>query len=299
MIWFKTKNESLKKGYLHIARDINKMGSKEFTHVKTYEEISKIIDENDCIYEVVTGKWTEFYDFDGINIDYDKEDEIVENFKFVYSKINPNNKVHYKVCKGDNKLSIHFVIPNSILNDCYSMRERFMELVNIKELKYKSYYDNAIYTKDRLIRTVRSDKVFSNRIFSSQSEDKDLFVSHVLNELNINTNNTKMNSNYLLLKKYGLHHSFVLDAEMRDNTFRLRRINPSNCIICNRIHDKENAYININDMSYGCFRDLSVKMYLEIDTINVNVNKLKNILSNQYNISNEEIEYILSRCSDE
>lgn len=49
------------------------------------------------------------------------------------------------------------------------------------------------------------------------------------------------------------------------NGYHLRRIEPSECLICNRVHDNENASIEINDlgiMYYRCFRDISNTKFL-------------------------------------
>ena len=54
-------------------------GAKSYTRVKTYKEISEIIDNYDCVYEVVTSEWKEIYDFDGQGIKESPE-EIIENF---------------------------------------------------------------------------------------------------------------------------------------------------------------------------------------------------------------------------
>jgi uncharacterized UPF0160 family protein len=83
----------LKPGYLHVARDLNENGAKSYARVKTYQEISDIIDK---------------YDFDGQDIKESPE-EIISNFISCHSKISPE-KVHVKKCITKNKISLHFVI---------------------------------------------------------------------------------------------------------------------------------------------------------------------------------------------
>lgn len=332
--WFKTKAESIKLNHIHLAKDINTNGCKQYTSVDSYEKALYIIKYNKCVYEVVTGKWTEMYDFDGnINsiistIDLETQttllkydnikpiiNDVVNNFKYVYNKHYPNRKVCVKTCSG-HKISIHFIIPKSVFNDYISMKQQYQWLMSDPELKYKEYYDGSIYTRDRLIRTNYSDKAFSNRIFRSDDNDMDLFVSHPLTkELNhrgilelslpslVDPNGLTINKrisfkdigiNNQTLLKYNLYNAFIVDKEMSKNMYRLKRIKSSYCLICKRVHDNENAYININDMSYGCFRDLSRKTYIDSDIVKINIIELRKLLK-QYNLNDDDIDYVISR----
>lgn len=331
--WFKTKAESIKINNIHLARDINTNGSKEYTSVDSYEKALAIIKSNKCVYEVVTGKWTEMYDFDGnidsiistmnlnlqtIILENNMENikkyiinDVINNFKNVYNKHYPERKVCVKICSGY-KISIHFIIPNSIFNDYKSMKLQYQWLMGESELKYKEYYDGGIYNKDRLIRTNNSDKVFSNRIFRSDDNDNELFISHPLTNINIvelslpslidpkglgvydRINFKDLGISNATLLKYNLYNAFIIDKEMSRNMYRLKRIKSSYCLICKRVHDNENAYININDMSYGCFRDLSRKAYIDSDIAKINVIELRKLLK-QYNLNDKDIDYVISR----
>lgn len=291
-MWFKTKAECFKPGYLHIAKDINTQGSKMYTHVKSYTDIIDIINSEKCVYEIVTGQWTEMYDFDGVGIPKEQLPNIVENFKNIYYQTNPTQKVHYKICISPNKLSIHFIIPKSVFPSYREMKQRFDRVISHPDILFRECYDNTIYTKDRLIRTNRSDKTFSGRIFSSPSDDLDLFVSFPL--VALPTTFTLPAASDTLLQKYNLHKTFTIDKEIRSNVFRLKRIAPSMCLICQRIHDHENAYIDIIEMSYGCYRNPHQKQFLDPDVIRVDVPKLTKILTG-YGLNSQDIDYIISR----
>src|ERR1700710_1924054 len=141
-------------------------------------------------------------------------------------------------------------------------------------------YDSGIYNKDRLIRTVRSDKCFQNRPFISDSNDDEFFVSpkHKLNSI---------------IEKYNLN-AFKPHSEIRPGVFRIMRVRPSLCIICNRMHESDHAYINIDEMTYGCFRAEGAIIKLDSDVLNISISKLTAQLR-EFDISQEDIEFIISR----
>lgn len=292
MQWYKTKSEALMPGYLHVARDLNDKGAKSYARVKTYKEISEIINKYDCVYEVVTSEWKEIYDFDGQDIKESPE-EIIENFISCHSQISPE-KVHVKKCITKNKISLHFVIPNTVLPNYKAMKNRFKLMMSVKGLLHRDMYDSGIYNKDRLIRTVRSDKCFQNRPFISDSSDEDLFVSlpmkrEISDEFEVPPKH-KLNS---IIEKYNLH-AFKPHSEIRPGVFRIMRIRPSLCIICNRMHESDHAYINIDEMTYGCFRAERAIIKLDSDILNISVSKLTAQLR-EFDISQEDIEMIISR----
>lgn len=292
MQWYKTKSEALMPGYFHVARDLNENGAKSYARVKTYQEISDIIDKYDCVYEVVTSEWKEMYDFDGQDIKESPE-EIISNFISCHSKISPE-KIHVKKCITKNKISLHFVIPNTVLPNYKAMKNRFQLMMSVKGLLHHDKYDSGIYNKDRLIRTVRSDKCFQNRPFISDSNDKDLFVSLPMkreepDEFQV-TPKGKLNS---IIEKYSLH-AFKPHSEIRPGVFRIMRIRPSLCIICNRMHESDHAYINIDEMTYGCFRAEGTIIKLDSDVLNISKSKLS-VQLREFDISQEDIENIISR----
>ncbi|KAG2172435.1 hypothetical protein INT43_004977 [Umbelopsis isabellina] len=290
MQWYKTKAEALMPGYLHVARDLNNRGAKSYARVKTYKEISDIIDNYDCVYEVVTSEWKEMYDFDGEGISETPE-EIIDNFVTCHSQISPE-KVHVKKCITKNKISLHFVIPNTVLPNYKAMKNRFKLMMSVKGLLHRDLYDSGIYNKDRLIRTVRSDKCFQNRPFISDSEDMHLFVSlpmKILNELEVPPKH-KLNS---IIEKYKLD-AFKPHSEIHPGVFRIMRIRPSLCIICNRMHESDHAYININEMTYGCFRAEGTVIKLDSDILSISVSRLKAQLK-EFDINQSDIDLIISR----
>jgi hypothetical protein len=289
MQWYRTKAEALKPGYLHVARDMNENGAKNYARVKTYEELSQVIDNYDCVYEVVTSEWKEMYDFDGEGVEESVE-EIISNFCKCHEQISPE-KVHVKKCITKSKLSLHFVIPATIFPDYRAMKNRYILMMKTEGLLHPDKYDGGIYNKDRLIRTVRSDKCFQNRPFASDSEDKDLFVSLPMKEEIITVNEPDKLQN--IIHKYGLE-AFKPHSEIRPGVFRIMRTRPSMCIICNRQHESDHAFINVEDMTYGCFRAGNKMIKLDSDLIHVSKSKLISQLK-EFDISQADIENIISR----
>lgn len=302
-MWYKTKGEALQEGYLHLAKDINDRGMKAYTRVKTYDDISRIIDEEECVYEIVTGEWKEMYDFDGKDIAEDA-DVIIANFISCHQQISPE-PVHVKRCispsstrenapSSHGKLSLHFVVPNTVLPDRHAMLRRFKLMMDVPGLLHPECYDRSIYTKDRLIRTVRSDKCFQGRPFVSTSEDKDLFVSLPMKKREAEqvSQTTVLDK---IIHKYNLT-SFKPHSEIQPNVFRIARINPSFCIVCHRVHDNDNAFIDIDKLTYGCFRDPGNIIKLDSDIIRVSRSRLVTQLR-EFNIAPVDIDNIISRSS--
>lgn len=288
--WYRNKSDALCDGYLHIARDVTSSGIKQFASVKTYEEISKIIDKYQCVYEIVTSSWTEMYDFDGKDLPCTEED-IISNFKYCRSMIS-KDVVHVKSSSTMSRISLHFIVPSVVLNNYEVMYVRYQRMMNVPELLYKECYDGSIYTRDRLIRTVRSDKCFQGRPFRSESKDCDLFVSHPYRKEFDN----KMKNDNDLLMRYHLSESFRMDTCLYGNVYRLRRISPSWCIICERVHEHENASLDIDSGTYSCFRSPGKRKTLDGDRLVLNRSKLISQLKN-YGLNDQEIRDIISRSA--
>lgn len=290
--WYKTKSEALEPGYFIVARDVNSRGIKEYARVKTQDEMSGVIDNNRCVYEVVTSEWKEMYDFDGNDVP-ESADEIIANFISCHQQVSPE-KVHVKRCISKSKLSLHFVIPATTLPDHRAMKNRFRLMMSTSGLLHMDKYDESIYTKHRLIRTVRSDKCFQNRFFTSESADKDLFVSSPVNHVACSIKGEDEKSFlHEIIHRYHLD-AFKPHAEINPGVFRIMRTRPSMCIICHRQHENDHAYIDVRNMTYGCFRDRSRVLKLDSDVIQVSKSKLETQLS-EFNISKDDIENILSR----
>jgi hypothetical protein len=101
----------------------------------------------------------------------------------------------------------------------------------------------------------------------------------------------KLNS---IIEKYNLH-AFKPHSEIRPGVFRIMRIRPSLCIICNRMHESDHAYINIDEMTYGCFRAEGAIIKLDSDVLNISVSKLI-VQLQEFDISQDDIDLIISRC---
>lgn len=302
--WYKTKSEAFDAGngqiVVYVARDISKSGSKEFSFVKTYNELLSIIKSEKCVYEMVSGKWHEMYDFDGKDINV-SEQSIIDNFIKCRNQIS-NEKIHIKSCSTADKISLHFIINTSVFADHNAMRNRWRQMISNKELIFADRYDGSIYTKDRLIRTIYSDKTFQNRPFRnvSNSNDVDFFVTVFEPMTKIKYTMSRRKETTAILEKFSLL-SFKYDREIRPNIVRVKRLNPSACMVCQRVHDNDNAWINLQTLDFGCFRASDEKrepssVHLDSDLMRLSKSKLMVILR-EFAISETDIQNIISRSS--
>ena len=289
--WHRSKSDALRDGYLHVAKDVTSSGIKQFASVKTYEEISQIIDEELCVYEIVTSSWTEMYDFDGKDLPCTEED-IISNFKQCRLMIS-DDAVHVKSSSTSSRISLHFIVPSVVLGNYEVMYVRYQRMMSISELKYKDCYDGSIYTRDRLIRTVRSDKCFQGRPFRSQSRDVDLFVSHPYKK-GEDVKRSMYGDDVLI--RYRLSEAFRIDMCLYGSVYRLKRISPSWCVICERVHERENASLDVDRGVYRCFRSPGEYKTLDKDRLVLSRSKLVDQLKN-YGLDDQEICDIISRSS--
>lgn len=295
MIWFKTKAESFAKGSPHdiyIARDIDPSGRKEYSSVRNYTELSAAIGkESSCLYEVIRGAWREMYDFDGRDLDI-TEEEVIQDFLRCRSRLS-TERVFIKSASVPGKLSLHFILPESILSDYHAMQSRFDQLLE-QGLHYAQYYDRSIYSKDRLIRTLRSDKCFSKRPFRAVTslEDETLYFVSIPGTLA--PTHTPAASSSILLRRYGLDTSFRLGSEFQPGLFRLNRIRPSMCIVCQRVHDSDNAWIDTHKMTYTCYRNHEKTISLESDLLPLSRARLVSHLRD-FALSEADIDFVISR----
>jgi hypothetical protein len=253
--------------------------------------MTKVIDENECVYEVVTGEWKEMYDFDGNDVKESAE-TIIDNFIKCHQKISPE-QVHVKECVTNSKMSLHFVIPKTVLPSCQAMRTRFALMMAVPGLMHVDKYDGSIYTKDRLIRTVRSDKCFQGRPFKSTSSDNDLFVSLPL-KMPPPQKTDGRGLVHDILNKYNLD-GFKPHSEISPGVFRIIRTEPSFCIVCHRVHESENACIDTEKMIYVCFRSPESPIKLDTDIIRISRARIT-VQLREFGIAPADIATILSRA---
>jgi hypothetical protein len=61
------------------------------------------------------------------------------------------------------------------------------------------------------------------------------------------------------------------------------------------MHESDHAYINIDEMTYGCFRAEGAIIKLDSDVLNISVSKLI-VQLQEFDISQDDIDLIISRC---
>ncbi|CAO3620986.1 unnamed protein product [Cunninghamella echinulata] len=241
--WHRSKSDALRDGYLHVAKDVTSSGIKQFASVKTYEEISRIIDEELCVYEIVTSSWTEMYDFDGKDLACTEED-IISNFKQCRLMIS-DDTVHVKSSSTSSRISLHFVVPSVVLGNYEVMYVRYQRMMSISELK------------ENVKRSMYGDEV---------------------------------------LIRYRLSEAFRMDICLYGSVYRLKRILPSWCVICERVHERENASLDVDRGVYRCFRSPGECKTLDEDRLVLSRSKLVDQLKN-YGLDDQEICDVISRSS--
>lgn len=302
MRWYPTKDlVSVPPGAIVVARDRDGQGRKEFGVVADHAALSRVIDAEKCVYEQVVDLWRELYDFDGF--DFDEDDQmVIDDFLQARAQFS-DEQVYIKSASSSAKISLHFIIPTSLFTRT-QMQQRFQQMMS--RLKYASYYDASIYTKNRLIRTVRSDKCFEGRPFRSLTlQDKKWKPVKLLKEEESNyfVTPSAACSRSLSSKivKPELATTFKWGTEIRPCVFRLDRQRPAVCIICNRTHDSDNAWINTQTLTVGCFRadqlelNKPVQASLDADRLIVSRSRLFSSLRD-FALSDDEIHTILSRA---
>jgi hypothetical protein len=177
---------------------------------------------------------------------------------------------------GSKKQSYHIIVNNyAHLNNKEAEEFYKRSIVNLGDRK--EFIDRAVYKSVQQFRLLGSRKFGSDRpkIFNDKWTYKDKEViteveNHFESSLISNTFQCKLlpviieyKSNFNIvdinLKDDEISQiikfvsqaikPFVFSlAEFKNNILVLRRLSPSNCIICNRVHEHENPYISIKEM---------------------------------------------------
>lgn len=292
-----------------------------------YDKFKKHIDEfdetNSHFYEIISGKQGLYFDFDGLEpIDTSSFEELAKIIKNEF--LNNQIKIDLYSSCGFEKFSYHVVVKGIYFEDHKECEFSAKKIVSQIKSNLKKSFDSSVYTSRRNFRLLGSRKIGSMRIkkFSGILYQDEKFVHPFINDqfrLSLITDITgadlckpnifsfadetvviskpktlyppkKWNEkdfseiDEFLCKYYqdvfsnnGLSNDFVL----------LLRKKPSNCILCNRIHDAENAYImkTGKNLYFVCRRNNGEKFLINENwsfTVKVEEEKINTKESNDY-----------------
>lgn len=221
-------------------------------------------------------------------------------------------KCESKETENEKKKSCHIIIPEYcfLIEDCKYLCEKFIN-VHIKNKKIKDIIDLSVYGKNRCLRIPLSSKIGSKRIkLVDDRYYNESFISDVKNTRFINCLNNKIiikNSTNLNLKNNNgkdgknnynkLYNNYniylnIINNEIDKNKKSLKirnndikgnmiicdRIHPSFCQKCNRIHEKENPFLIVDESKrkiyFYCRRNKNPSIY-NIQSYIIDNNKIE------------------------
>lgn len=212
---------------------------------------------------------------------------IYEGYRLIVCSSSTDTKISYHIVIDG------VYVPNISTNGqfCHHVINTFDRLYP----KEDCMIDNAVYTKNRMFRLLYCHKYNSkdrmkrlitytwrNRIhnykcktaqdnmlltmvsYVSKDTVKKIEYPHTQVTKSVQLLSTELDS-YDIEELYSLYTAFAKDNSMDvmeiresdNNCIKLKRSKPSNCIICNRRHSRENAYLLVRrgQLLYKCYRD--------------------------------------------
>lgn len=197
----------------------------------------------------------------------------------------------------DTKISYHIVIDGVYVPNIYSNGQFCFHVINMFNRLYPKddcLIDKAVYTKNRMFRLLYCHKykcrdrvkklityTWKNKIhnYKCKTSQQNLLLTMVSYidrsvtkkieyrsdpKVSIDLLSTELDS-YNIKELYSLYSDFaksehmnIMEIRETDSTsIKLRRTKPSQCIICNRNHNRENAYLIVRrgQLLYKCYRD--------------------------------------------
>jgi hypothetical protein len=249
------------KGGRVFAWDINNNGAKKYGVGSVKYILNKSRNDRNC-YEMVRGKWKEFYDIDFKDPGDDWniiESNVIDKLEKIL-----HGRLCIKTCSNKHKISLHIVCFGT---GVYLPSDMKIKAVSLNRQLNQSIVDTGVYTKDRLIRMLYSDKVGDKRFMmwherSKHKCDADSLASlgDSFREFKILTMPSDISKEHSdILKKLNLG-DFDADS-LGDNCYRLMRLQSSLCPVCQRFHDNDNMWISIDKIVVlHCYRESSFNM---------------------------------------
>lgn len=232
-----------------------------------------------CYYEVILGDRPQkpYFDIDiSAKEDNISEDESLDLIKQIKDSILVDSRIRETdilvfTSHGSGKLSYHIVINNWCLPDvntnkiyCHRILDRISDGYPLKK-----YIDHLVYKSIQQFRTYGSTKRGKDRwkieYPPAKSSSRFDYVSRLYSSLVTNTNSCRILEYKPIEKKIWDDTGELTDAEISiickldfisDDTFLvqepkgrlipLKRLKPSFCIVCQRIHENENPYLTLS-----------------------------------------------------
>lgn len=220
-------------------------------------------------------------------------DSIIEGIiKYIKIDIDLSKDIMIFTSHSDYKKSYHIVIDNYCLRNNIETKQ-FVRLILNDFPRLVPYVDNVIYTLNRQFRLLGNSKIDTNRpkillsewkykdqiiTYKNKSDEESVFVNSLvsntnncklidlfeeINETKISKHEVKIDYDILheikkmFIKTFNCEIFFDIES-YKDGLIVARRLKPSFCNICERVHQHENPYFVVNkngDVLYSCRRN--------------------------------------------
>lgn len=220
-------------------------------------------------------------------------DSIIEGIiKYIKVDLDLSKDIMIFTSHSSYKKSYHIVIDNYCLRNNIETKQ-FVRLILNDFPRLMSYVDNVIYTINRQFRLLGSSKIDTHRIkvllpewkyknqtivYKNKSDDESVFINSLvsntnncklldlfeeINETKISKSEVKIDYDILteikkmFIKTFNCEIFFDIES-YKDGLIIARRLKPSFCNICERVHQHENPYFVVNkngDVLYSCRRN--------------------------------------------
>lgn len=217
--------------------------------------------------------------------------QVISAILYHIPNITPEKNIRLFTSHGENKRSVHIIV-DGVFHENYRESVGFFDSIldHISE-EYRKYLDRGIYGKMKQLRILGCCKWQSDRVKILKSEylyksdkilsiwpDLDNDVTRFMSSLITVTSGGIMISGYakpvkvyndhkieneqigiainLAKEKLGKEFKYALE-NVKGSVFVLRRIAPSHCVICKRIHEKQHPFLFLSssgELFFNCRR---------------------------------------------
>lgn len=235
-----------------------------------YEWYRKIPIQKHLFHEIVCKGYQKFrMDIDEYTPYIDIILELISNLFLKWFHIKPTIEIF------DNETTYHLVISNIVFSNNYFCLQICEEIEYHLLLNYNLQIniDRGIYSNNHSFRIEGSTKLGETRYKKNRNYkivDFDSFSKGIIkyykncyfidrHELFQNSkpaNKLCLHDNLNIDNLYDPSIFKIRNSSLRLSIILLNRIKPSFCSICNRVHEKENAFITKFDKKFHCFRNI-------------------------------------------
>lgn len=278
--------------YVSYACSNNKFIFSGFSSIESlYNYIQSTPVENRCYFEVIFNRRRKpYFDIDipakevndnGVNIINTLITSLIKVLNRLYSiNINISDDILIFSSNGEDKYSYHVIVDNYCVLDNTQCKIIYQEVIKLLPDNIIGYIDNAVYNSTQQFRMLWSHKPNSTRIKIMNTEWR---YNNTIIRYNITEPKEQLKHSLITLcdkcrpleeintslpiKSFPAETYDVADIksmlndevkirDIRGNIVILQRVKPSYCVICNRMHDRENPYLLIlnGKVRYYCRR---------------------------------------------